>query len=559
MLVSAHRSGALHLRLHPPTSPVNPSATSFHPAARSTSNGPARAFGIALFALVALYIALTFDRHGISNDEEVQHVYGRLLLDYYASGLTDLSAFQYKNLYLYGGLFDLIAAALERLLPMNVWDMRHLLSALFGLAGMVAVHRLARNVLDEYAAGVAVVLLMLTGAWSGALFTHTKDIPFAACMAWATWYTTLVVQRLPAPPLATVLKLGVAIGCAFGLRVGAVFAVMVLGLCVLAASALADGGWRARSAHLLRSVGALLPAVPVALALMALFWPWSMQAPGNLYVALTAFSHFTFSLYTVVDGQVMLIGDVPRSYLPAYLAVRLPELTLAGLLCAVPAALIALRRRGSPDLRWLPVALAALLPLALAVATRPSLYNGIRHFTFLLPPLAVIAAAGLAAAWSWTHGNRLARFAFIALCLLGTADPLRAMVQLHPYHQLNYNRLAGGFAATPGRWETDYWSDAVREATGLLRRHLDDEPRPAEPWQVAVCAESIQAGAWLPADRYLITRDWVRADFFVSTTHMGCDEVLRGEVVGQVTRAGVPLAIVKDRRALPPDQRRPLR
>ncbi|MCP2935786.1 hypothetical protein NK983_24145, partial [Salmonella enterica subsp. enterica serovar Typhimurium] len=153
--------------------------------------------------LVAVYVLLCFDQHGLSNDEEVQHVYGRLLLDYYRSGLIDLAAFQYKNLYLYGGLFDLLAASAERLLPaMNVWDLRHLLTALFGVGGLFAVYRTARLLAGEAAALSAVGLLMLTGAWSGALFTHIKDIPFAACMAWATLCIVRLVPTLPRPPLA---------------------------------------------------------------------------------------------------------------------------------------------------------------------------------------------------------------------------------------------------------------------------------------------------------------------------------------------------------------------
>ena len=540
--------------------PVTPTATTFHPATRGLPRLTAHVTGLALFALIALHIALTFGQHGISNDEWVQHTYGRLLLDYYASGLTDMSAFHYKDLYLYGGLFDLIAAALERVLPMNVWDMRHLLSAAFGFAGMVAMYRLARHLLNDTAACIAVALLMLTGAWSGALFTHTKDIPFAACMAWVTWYTTLIVARLPAPPRNLVLKLGVAIGCAFGLRVGAVFGVMVLGLGMLASMALVDGDWRARLAHLGRSLRALLPAVPVALALIALFWPWAAQAPGNLIKALTTFSHVTFSIQTVLDGQVMAITEVPRSYLPIYLAVRLPELALAGLAAALGVALLATRQRPwRQHLPWLTVILAALLPLALAIATRPALYNGIRHFTFLLPPLAVLAAAGLYALWRHARASRSLAAAFIALCLIGALDPLVALARLHPYHYVNYNRLAGGFeAAVAGRWEADYWSDGVREASGLLRDHLKGTTRPGEPWRVAVCADPVEADAWLGPE-FVITRDWVSADFFISTTHMDCDSVLAGRVIGQVAREGLPLTILKDRRMLTAEQRRLLR
>jgi len=62
---------------------------------------------------------------------------------------------------------------------MNVWDLRHLLSGAFGLAGLAGTWQLARLVVGERGGLVALVLLLLTGGWSGAMFTHTKDVPFA--------------------------------------------------------------------------------------------------------------------------------------------------------------------------------------------------------------------------------------------------------------------------------------------------------------------------------------------------------------------------------------------
>src|SRR5574337_802125 len=161
--------------------------------------GLARRLAYLVFALLALYVALAWDQHGISNDEEVQHVYGRLLVEFYASGLKDHAAFAYKNLYLYGGFFDLIAAGLERAIPISVWDLRHLLSAGFGLLGLAAVWQLGRELggeaWKERAGLAALVLLALTGAWSGGMFTHTKDVPFATCMTWALYFTTRLLPR----------------------------------------------------------------------------------------------------------------------------------------------------------------------------------------------------------------------------------------------------------------------------------------------------------------------------------------------------------------------------
>ena len=73
---------------------------------------------------------------------------------------------------------------------------------------------------------------------------------------------------------------------------------------------------------------------------------------------------------------------------------------------------------------------------------------------------------------------------------------------------------------------------------------------------MAVCAEAFQGRAYLDK-RFNITENWVRADFFISSTHMNCDKVLNGNIIGTVERLGAPLAVVKDRRDLIGEDRRP--
>lgn len=536
------------------------SAAAVTPGAPTASAGllsPQLAFRLALlvFAVLGAYVLFAFDQHGISNDEEVQHVYGRLLVDFYASGFADRSAFAYKNLYLYGGLFDLIAAALERLVPMNVWDLRHLLSAGFGLLGLGGTWMLARLLMGEAAGLVALVLLALTGAWSGAMFTHTKDVPFAATMVWALYFTTRFTMRLPAVRTLDLAGLGIAIGCAFGLRVGAVFAVFYLGVAVLAASWLHGDDLRGRIAVLRRAVFALLPAAALAFALLGLFWPWAVQSGGNLVQAMTTFSHFSFDLYTILDGVVMKNGDVPGHYLASYLLVRLPELFLLGVALAVLSGLhwfpglFASPAERIRALRWLPVTLAAGFPLAYTLVAAPPLYNGIRHFTFLLPPLAVLGGAGFVATAVRLAPWPAVRWAAAGACMLLAVSHLVTLVRLHPYEYVAYNGLTGGLRGTQDRWEQDYWGDALREAAGLLNAYVAAEGATSRRYTVAVCAESVQGTAWL-APGLEVTRDWLAADFFLSPTHMDCDTAVKGKIIGEVAREGVALAIVRDRRML---------
>ncbi|WP_018989184.1 glycosyltransferase family 39 protein [Aromatoleum toluclasticum] len=517
---------------------------------------------IVVFAILGAYVLIAFDQHGISNDEEVQHVYGRLLLDFYASGFADRSAFAYKNLYLYGGLFDLIAAALEPLVPMNVWDLRHLLSAGFGLLGLAGTWLLARLLMGEVAGLVALVLLALTGAWSGAMFTHTKDVPFATTMVWSLYFTTRFAMRLPAVKAGDLVGLGIAIGCAFGLRVGAVFAVFYLGVAVLAAAWLNGEDLRGRLAVLRRAVLALLPAAALAFAFLGLFWPWAVQSGGNLVKAMTTFSRFSFELYTILDGAVMKNGDVPGRYLASYLLVRLPELFLLGVALAVlsalrllPAVVVSTESRAQA-LRWLPVTLAAGFPLAYTLFAAPPLYNGIRHFTFLLPPLAVLAAAGLCATIKRASRWPKARLVALSGCGLLAVTHLVTLVRLHPYEYVAYNGFTGGLRGTEGRWEQDYWGDALREAAVMLNAYVAAEGTAQGTWTVAVCAESVQGTAWL-APGLEVTRDWRVADFFLSPTHMDCDTAVKGKIIGEVAREGVVLAVVRDRRMLAGADREP--
>src|ERR1700690_4208696 len=73
---------------------------------------------VLLTALVVIALC-TFKDYAISNDEGVQHRYGELIIAYYKSGLADRSVFRFQNLYLYGGLFDIIAVILSRLIPID--------------------------------------------------------------------------------------------------------------------------------------------------------------------------------------------------------------------------------------------------------------------------------------------------------------------------------------------------------------------------------------------------------------------------------------------------------
>lgn len=512
-----------------------------------------RFFWLGLF----IWVGLTFRQHGISNDEYVQHTYGQMLLDWYQSGFKDQDAFHYRNLYLYGGLFDIIAAAIDPYIPIMIWDIRHLLSALFGLLGFYGVSRFAGLLGGTRLSLLAMIMLFLTVSWSGTMFTHTKDVPFATCMLWALYATALVVRDMENVSGKAIVLLGIAIGGALGLRVGGAFAVIYLILLVIGRVLLDHRFERTPVfSRLLRMTVVLLPAAVLAFVFMAMCWPWSVIEADNLLEAAKSFSHFDFNMQTIANGVVYNISEVPRSYLFQYLAVKLPEAALLGLL-GLPLLWLFCRdalcfAERSARMVMATLLVGILFPLVFVMDDRPALYNGVRHFTFLLPLLTIISAWAIVAVWCALASSHVAGRAIYQAIWAGVMTGLMLVnlldiVQLHPYQYVRLNRLAGDQVQAQFKWEGDYWSSALRAAADQLTEMK--LPERQQPYWVAACVDTPQIEPYLDG-RFSVTRRWEEADFFLSTTNMHCHEVMKGKLVGGVQRQGMWLAVVKDRRAL---------
>ena len=513
-----------------------------------------------LFILLAVLVVLTFQDYGISTDEYVQQVYGEDLWAFYRSGFANRSAFHFDNLYLYGGLFDMLAVALQHVLPLEPYDTRHLLCGLVGVLGIAGTWRLAREIGGPRVGFLAAALLSLTASWYGAMFNNTKDIPFAAGMVWALYFACLLIADLPRPRLRHVLWFGTALGLTAGIRVGAFFVLFYFfgAVAVYLVATAGQQGWKAAARDLRSTVLGLLAAAPLAYGIMAVFWPWSVMSPLNPLLAVAQLTNF--SILTELDNEFYRATELPFDYLPVYVAIKIPEITLAGLAAFAGWAGFAVARR-----QWTPVSrsmlqgivvlLAIVLPFAFFVVMRPSLYNGMRHFFFIIPPLCAGAAVGLDRLW--THAatrRRWARPAIAVGLVIIAIHEIANMVRLHPHEYVYYNMLVGGPGGAFRRYEMDYWSNFLPQALDLLEQLLKAEhggKPPVRKYVVGVCTNEKILNEYRPS--YLVpTKDWRQADFVIATTNTDCDKVadrfVGGRTVIEIVREGAVLGMVKDRR-----------
>lgn len=316
-------------------------------------------------AALLVIVSTTFRDYAISNDEEVQQRYGELIVAYYTSGFADQALFHFQNLYLYGGLFDILSTLLAKILPADVYVIRHVLCALIGLCGIAATWATARLIAGPRAALMATVTLAVCGAWYGGMFNHTKDIPFSAAMMGATYFLCRAARNFPKPHWRHVLGFGVLLGLALGVRVLGLLFVGYAAFAILLAMPKAPV--RVQAGFVTRSFFMLVPAFILAYLMMIAVWPWAALEPFNPIRGLIAFGEFHYKIATILAGKIYEMWDVPRFYVPVYLLIKLPLAMLLGALI-LPVLTFAPARPSKDRYHWLRrditlLGLIALFPL----------------------------------------------------------------------------------------------------------------------------------------------------------------------------------------------------
>jgi hypothetical protein len=296
------------------------------------------AFALLIVALFIL-VSTTFREYAVSNDEGLQNHYGELILAYYRSGFADKSVFNFANLYLYGGLFDVVAVLLAHLLPFDLYDIRHVMCAFTGIGGAAATWATTRMIAGPRAGLLAGLTLALCGVWYGGMFNHTKDVPFASAMMGATLFLLRAVRGLPNPSKRDILWFGIMLGAALGLRAtGLLIVGYVVALIGLRSWTIQQRNWRLFGRESACSLVHFIPAFAVGYVIMIAFWPWAALDLFNPIRAIVAFANFHYPIKTIIAGQVYYMDAVPRWYEPEYLAIKLPVFLLVGVAVALVSA-----------------------------------------------------------------------------------------------------------------------------------------------------------------------------------------------------------------------------
>lgn len=448
---------------------------------------------IVILLAVTLVIGLfVFRDYGFTWDEPLFYEYGDALGYAYTpanwlSGHFDLnnsygpSATDHKNR---GPAYLLLAREpvyLIENLRIDTASAWHLINFLTFLLGVYFVYRLAERLVRPWAATAAAVFFALQPLLWGHAFINPKDTPFLVFLTGSVWLGFRMVDQLLEKPdeprgrkLLHLLLPGFVLGIATANRVLGPLA----GLLVVAYLLALPRGYR----QLLW----MIPYGLLAILVMVASWPYLWEAPTRFVDVFRFMSDNPTVLPVLFNDQVYRAYDLPRRYLPFFLFFTLTEFVWPLFILGLIGAVRSIRADRRKLIQVLLLLAWFVIPFLYAVLLRPPMYDGMRHFLFILPPLFIIAALGIDLLFSLLHRPILNGALAVVILLPGIVG----IVQLHPYEYTYYNAFIGGPAGAFRHYETDYWLTCYKEAvqdlgqkeTGPVTLYVHREPEVAKPF-----------------------------------------------------------------------------
>ena len=485
-------------------------------SALAVGTEPARRLRLIVWTLAILLLPamlLASRDFGATWDEPQQRAKAHHLLAYW-SGTSPTLVVPIDGAHLYGAPLDVIAAALEGILPADAYVIRHAVIATAGWLGIVLCGLLADRLFGPRQALVAVLLLAACPWYLGHAMNNPKDIPFATA---ATGLLLALTRFRRDPPyiswkLAVVLAL--VIGASLNVRAGGLLFIGYIGVVVLY-RVLTTGPL---SGQALAQVGVRVGVVALgAIAVGWVAWPWAYAHPlAAPFLALSELGHFGWGGRVLYAGESLRAIDLPPDYVFRSFWLVLPPIVLIGLACSI----LTLRHPTSVA-STISLWSAVLFPIVYVVGTHATLYDGVRHLFFVLPPIVVLSSAGWLAIRDAVP--RGLSGAVLSLLAIGILEPGVFQWRNHPNQAAYIQPLAGGPISAYGRYDLDYWGNCMWQALERINSRTTDERTRVTGWPMIVLQADITRFPRLtltePNDK--------SADYFIRLARGNREELLR--------------------------------
>ena len=369
------------------------------------------------------------------------------------------------------------------------------------------------------------LMLFLTPRFTGHIPSNPKDVPFAV------WYIISLLSMLPSKwnEKLKLLILGILIGVATSIRfVGfTLIPIYLLYQCILQLPS--------KYTHplLQTCLNIFLQATIISFIAFLIFlinMPYVAADPFNHLIELIRMTkEYPWYGDILLFGQSYAFNDRPWWYLFIWILITTP-LVILGM---AGYALWTRLTNKKNELKLL-ILISLILQVVLYLILKPVVYNGLRHYLFLVVHIALLATIGCIELLTNDKTRRIAQIALVGLIVAVGYSYL----MLHPYQYVYFNSLSGGIKGAKSDFELDYWAASDKEAMTWLSNYLIDQ----KETDVAVfsCSKSDSLHAYMPQVQDVNTQ-MERADYIICYNQPELQEIKKridGDVIFTVERMG---------------------
>jgi hypothetical protein len=445
---------------------------------------------VSLFFFAFLFLgSQIYKDYGVSTDEPTDYLRG--LINYQRLGGGSLARFQAscakmanENVCYYPALFDML---LFRIVPYGdpasilqlhegVWDgkttnsqniylVTHALTFAYFAFSVFVFFLIGRKIFKDWKIGLlGALFLIISPRIFGNSFFNPKDIPFLSAYIISIYTLLLFLDK---KNIFMAVLHGIATAVVSSIRTPGIIIIPITFFFLFFDLFLSKDSWKSY----LKVAGMLLSFLVVTAGLIVLFNPILYTDPiANYIKTFNIMKQYPWKGVQFYLGR-NITNKIPWHYSIVWFSISSPILYLLlfviGMGALVTKTVKARIRAHFQALRDIYLAAAfAILPIAVVIVEKSTLYTNNRQMYFCYPPLLLISLFGFVRLVEFLKKRSIRWQVWVGVVLvLGLAYPVYFMVRYHPYENFYFNSLAGSeMSIIKQRFTLDAWGMTAKDA-----------------------------------------------------------------------------------------------
>lgn len=402
-----------------------------------------------LLLVYLVFTLFTYKDYGITADEELEYRLGENLQqffvnkpEYHNNDLLENKPYLKYYYHFYPMILSIVNIK-------GYYEWYHLLNMLFASIILISAYYLFyTEYKNKFLALIAPILILLTPSFVGSIPANPKDIPFAI-MYFLSIALLYVFNKNSTHSWWKIIILGLTFGFTQSLRIVgySLYLIYILDLVINKREKVKD------------KVAELVVIGGIAHLVMFLTWPYVRESIFNLLNLFLLSKDFTpWDRSILYMGETITREQIPWTYLLTYILITTPVfITIMHFL-----SFKFLKTNGLLKILMISIYINVVAYLIM----RPVIYNGMRHFLYLIP-LLVSTVAIFIVGTIQKKKNLVYLYIGVAIMLLVQ------ITQWYPYHYSYFNPIIRNTIIVEDKFETDYWGASYKAATEKLIEHLD--------------------------------------------------------------------------------------